>query len=253
MTYPAIALPSTTFARRAFVGLALAATAVASLVTPAWAGEAFSSAAADSLLYDFPRVEEWLAAVWTAAPTPQPKLDPAEVVKGSAVAGAATATGAPPVRLVAPQAPPAPPALQASKPQTPLAKLLQKGILDLQWPARGEITTYFGEVGDTSPRGHAGLDIAAPAGTPVLAAFEGKVVRSGWGDAYGNLVVIEHAGGYETWYGHLDTLGVSEGQVVSHGARVGTVGSTGYSTGPHLHFELRLNHELRNPMRYLAP
>ena len=121
------------------------------------------------------------------------------------------------------------------------------------WPSTGVITTHFGEVGEYSPRGHAGLDIANDAGTPILAADEGEVVKASWNeDGYGNLIVIRHPSGYETWYGHLSRIGVEKGEQVSRGEQIGRMGSTGYSTGPHLHFEVRQDGELRDPLRFLA-
>src|SRR5258708_28204231 len=76
--------------------------------------------------------------------------------------------------------------------------------LNAVWPTDGQITTYFGEVGPFSPRGHAGLDIAAPWGTPIEAADDGEVLKADWnGDGYGGLIIIGHPSGYETWYGHL--------------------------------------------------
>lgn len=121
------------------------------------------------------------------------------------------------------------------------------------WPTGGEITTYFGEVGPYSPRGHAGLDIAADSGTPILAADEGEVLKSFWNDeGYGGLIVIGHPSGYETWYGHLSRLGVEKGDHVARGELIGRMGSTGYSTGPHLHFEVRQDGELRDPLKFLS-
>jgi murein DD-endopeptidase MepM/ murein hydrolase activator NlpD len=120
-------------------------------------------------------------------------------------------------------------------------------------PAKGIITTYFGEVGGLSPRGHAGVDVAAPVGTPIFAMEDGEVLRADFGNAaYGGLIVIAHADGYETWYGHLSQLGVEPGDRVTRGAQIGGMGSTGMSTGSHLHFEVRQEGELRNPMRWLS-
>jgi murein DD-endopeptidase MepM/ murein hydrolase activator NlpD len=120
------------------------------------------------------------------------------------------------------------------------------------WPSAGSITTYFGEVASTSPRGHAGVDIGGPYGTPILAADDGEVLKAFWSDnGYGGLVIVAHPSGYETWYAHLQRLDVSKGDRVTRGEQLGQMGSTGYSTGPHLHFEVRQDGELRNPMKWL--
>lgn len=120
------------------------------------------------------------------------------------------------------------------------------------WPARGKITTYFGVVEPTAPRGHAGLDIAAPLDTPVLAAYPGKVVRSEMDEnGYGNLVVIEHDNGFQTWYAHMQRRKVKKGDLVYGGERIGDMGSTGYSTGSHVHFEVRDEGVLRDPLNFL--
>ena len=122
----------------------------------------------------------------------------------------------------------------------------------LIWPARGPITTYFGEVGPTSPRGHAGIDIAARYGSPIVAAAAGQVVLATTaGGGYGTEVIIEHGRGLRTLYAHLSQLDVTAGQGVARAQLIGLVGSTGYSTGPHLHFEVRQNGELRDPLAFL--
>ncbi|MDQ3808865.1 MAG: M23 family metallopeptidase, partial [Chloroflexota bacterium] len=120
------------------------------------------------------------------------------------------------------------------------------------WPCRGQITTYFGEASPFSPRGHSGLDIAASTGSPILAADDGQVVKAYWDqDGYGGLIIIAHPSGYETWYAHLSGIGVEAGQTVTRGARIGDMGSTGYSTGSHLHFEVRQDGEPRDPLEFL--
>ncbi|MCC7107097.1 MAG: M23 family metallopeptidase [Chloroflexi bacterium] len=120
------------------------------------------------------------------------------------------------------------------------------------WPAGGRITTYFGEVGPTSPRGHAGLDIAAPSGAPVVATDSGVVViATPSGGAYGSMVMIDHGGGVRSVYGHLSRIDVRAGERVDPGEQIGLVGSTGYSTGPHLHFEMRVGGVLRDPLSFL--
>jgi murein DD-endopeptidase MepM/ murein hydrolase activator NlpD len=88
---------------------------------------------------------------------------------------------------------------------------------------------------------HTGIDLAAPEGTPVAAAYAGKVVRSGESDVWGKYVLIEHSDGFETYYCHLNEIYASEGTVIRNGETLGVVGSTGWSTGPHLHFEVRID------------
>jgi peptidoglycan hydrolase-like protein with peptidoglycan-binding domain len=97
-------------------------------------------------------------------------------------------------------------------------------------------------------RRHDGIDFPAPMGTPIGAAGVGTVVSGGWNSGgYGNLLIIQHRLGYQTWYAHLSGFAVSAGQRVAGGSRVAYVGSTGHSTGPHLHFEVRLNGVPINP------
>ncbi|NBC29318.1 MAG: peptidoglycan DD-metalloendopeptidase family protein [Spirochaetes bacterium] len=101
------------------------------------------------------------------------------------------------------------------------------------------------------PSFHSGVDFPGPIGTPVFAAREGEVIAIGIHDVYGRFVRIRHQGGYETFYGHLDDIDVELNQRVSSGMMLGTVGNTGLSTGPHLHFEIRLNGTSRDPVRHL--
>ncbi|MFW5728047.1 MAG: LysM peptidoglycan-binding domain-containing M23 family metallopeptidase [Spirochaetota bacterium] len=98
---------------------------------------------------------------------------------------------------------------------------------------------------------HSGVDFVAPTGTPVLAAREGTTIAVGYHAVYGQYVRLRHEGGYETFYGHLDEVNVELNQQVSSGMILGTVGNTGLSTGPHLHFEIRLNGESRDPVLHL--
>lgn len=97
-------------------------------------------------------------------------------------------------------------------------------------------------------RFHAGIDIARPAGTRVIASSDGRVVQAGWASGYGLLVTIDHGRGLQTRYAHLSSLGVAPGQQVRRGDVLGSVGSTGRSTGPHLHYELRLNGQPVSPV-----
>ena len=88
-------------------------------------------------------------------------------------------------------------------------------------------------------------------GTPIRAAKAGTVILAGWNGGYGNCIVIDHGGGFSTLYGHMSRLRASEGQRVSQGDLIGDMGSTGNSTGPHLHFETRVNGNPQDPTRYL--
>lgn len=97
-------------------------------------------------------------------------------------------------------------------------------------------------------RFHAGIDIARPAGTRIIAANPGTVVQAGWAAGYGLLVTIDHGRGLQTRYAHLSSLGVVPGQEVRKGDVLGSVGSTGRSTGPHLHYEVRLNGQPVSPV-----
>lgn len=116
------------------------------------------------------------------------------------------------------------------------------------WPVNGTVTSGFGQ---RWGRLHAGIDIAAPTGTPVRAAQAGIVIFAGSQGGYGNLVLIAHGNGIVTAYAHLSAFGAGEGATVSQGQTIGRVGSTGHSTGPHLHFEVRVNGSPVNPMGYL--
>lgn len=112
------------------------------------------------------------------------------------------------------------------------------------WPARGVFTSGFGM--RRHPifrvrRMHRGQDIAAPYGTPVLAASAGRVIYTGWFGGYGKIVVIDHGGGISTLYAHLSAILTRTGLRVRQGQTIGRVGSTGYSTGPHVHFEVRIS------------
>lgn len=118
-------------------------------------------------------------------------------------------------------------------------------------PCQGRISTTFGLYRYTNenpvPGRHSGIDIAAPAGTAVLASNRGKVLRAEFIIYTGNTVVIEHGGGLKTCYYHMDSLEVEEGETVERGQMIGKVGSTGYSTGAHLHFEVKLGPSSLDP------
>jgi murein DD-endopeptidase MepM/ murein hydrolase activator NlpD len=116
------------------------------------------------------------------------------------------------------------------------------------WPARGQLTSRFGW---RRWRHHDGIDIAAPYGSPIYAARPGRVVFAGWYYAYGRAVIIEHGDGVQTLYGHASKLLVGTGETVSQGQLIARVGTSGRSTGPHLHFEVRHNGRPVNPLRYM--
>lgn len=127
---------------------------------------------------------------------------------------------------------------------------------EMLWPCPGQyrVTSNFGGRADPITgvwSSHGGTDIAAPYGTPIVAANSGVVIFSGWHYSYGNYVIIDHGGGIATLYGHSSKLLVGKGQAVSRGDRIALVGSTGYSTGNHLHFEVRINGVRTQPMDYL--
>jgi murein DD-endopeptidase MepM/ murein hydrolase activator NlpD len=119
------------------------------------------------------------------------------------------------------------------------------------WPVRGYITSPYGYRSSPFPPGHrqfhTGLDIGSPMGTPVRAAMSGRVSSTGYNDVSGNYVVISHHSGYRTLYGHLNVIRVKSGAYVKTGDRIGDVGSTGLSTGPHLHFTVYKNGLTVNP------
>jgi len=112
------------------------------------------------------------------------------------------------------------------------------------WPCNGVITQYFHP-------GHLAIDIGNVEGTPIYAADAGTVTLTSWYDGLGNTVRIDHGNGYVTWYGHLRAFSVSNGQRVNRGQQIGEMGSTGKSTGPHVHFVIQYYGGAVNPIRYL--
>jgi murein DD-endopeptidase MepM/ murein hydrolase activator NlpD len=123
------------------------------------------------------------------------------------------------------------------------------------WPVQGRITSYFGRrnLGMGTASFHRAIDIAAPTGTPIAAARSGTVTYAGWSNrGYGNLVKIQHSNGDETWYAHQSEIYVTVGQSVKQSDIIGLVGSTGLSTGPHLHFELHEAGQAVDPLAYLS-
>ncbi|NLM58828.1 MAG: M23 family metallopeptidase [Clostridium sp.] len=122
------------------------------------------------------------------------------------------------------------------------------------WPTAGEISSEFGTRSDPfnyTEKQHSGLDIAADYGSNIKASASGKVIFSGYYGNYGNCVIISHGYGLTTLYGHCSQLSVKEGQSVKKGDVIAKVGSSGRSTGPHLHFEVRINDVPTNPLEYL--
>ena len=121
-------------------------------------------------------------------------------------------------------------------------------------PVRGLLNSGFGERADPftgSPAFHTGLDISTRWREPVLATAAGTVSRAGWSSDYGNVVEIDHPAGFRTVYGHLDVILTHDGETVQRGDRIGLVGSTGRSTGPHLHYEVRRADHAVNPLEYI--
>lgn len=135
------------------------------------------------------------------------------------------------------------------------AVLRERGYTPTIWPVEGKLEGGFG--GRRNPFGgggyefHSGQDIEAEWGAPVIAGASGRVEFVGWQNGYGQLVVVNHGGGLTTRYGHLSHIDVEANQTVSRGQLLGKVGSTGRSTGPHLHYEVRINDQPVNPMQYL--
>lgn len=123
------------------------------------------------------------------------------------------------------------------------------------WPAEGPITSRYGlriSPIDGQPRLHAGIDLGIPAGSPIVASKTGWVTRAGFDTVYGHVVVIDHGGGYTTLYAHNTRLEVREGQRVQQGEVIALSGSSGWSTGPHLHFEIRLEGTPYDPLLFLG-
>lgn len=118
-------------------------------------------------------------------------------------------------------------------------------------PVSGTITSRFGASSSMRKSSHTGLDIATSTGTPIVAAAAGTVTFSGYKGSYGNMIVISHGNGVQTYYGHCSKLYVSAGTTVSQGQTIAAVGSTGNSTGPHLHLEVRINGVAYNPQNYV--
>lgn len=124
----------------------------------------------------------------------------------------------------------------------------KKGTGTFSYPARGSLTSRYGQ---RWGRRHTGIDIGAPYGAPVRASDGGVVIWVGYDGGYGKLIKIDHGANFVSYYGHLSKYNVKVGQKVYKGEKIGAVGSTGNSTGPHLHFEIRKNGVSKNPLTYL--
>lgn len=140
--------------------------------------------------------------------------------------------------------------LPGIKPRRRDDELASRGLgpLYLSWPARGWITSRFGP---RWGRQHEGVDIAASWGSRVTAAAPGRVEYTGWYAGYGRLIIVDHGRGIKTWYGHNSRFLVKPGQPVERGDLIAYSGSSGQSTGPHLHFEVRVNGRPQNPLALL--
>ncbi len=130
-------------------------------------------------------------------------------------------------------------------------------FLPTQWAHLGKINNEFGfrrnPFGGRSYEFHPGMDIDGERGEEVHAPANGTVIKAGWTGGYGNMVEIDHGNGLTTRYGHMSKLIASVGDTLKRGDLIGLIGSTGRSTGPHLHFELRLNEKSINPRHFLVP
>ena len=192
-----------------------------------------------------------------ADPTPAPRVQPAPTSTARPVSAAAAAptpsatpvrpapTAAPVEARAAPRTPTSPPASAPATAAVHAASLNVPGG-PLSWPLGGAITQRFGE------NGHSGLDIAGPIGAPVKSAAPGTVVVAAkLSTGYGWRIMIDHGGGYSSLYAHLSAFSVAEGDRVARGQVIGAVGATGIATGPHLHFEMRVNGQPNDPLKFL--
>ncbi|WAC61074.1 M23 family metallopeptidase [Brevundimonas sp. SL130] len=166
----------------------------------------------------------------------------------AAAAAPAVTRETPPASSAAPVAPPVKAEVEAAGP------VMRQ--IEFSAPVRGyAINSPFGLrklAIEARARAHKGVDIAAPLGTSVFTAAEGRIVHTGYdAGGYGHFIEVRHPNGLSTIYGHLSRIDVASGDAVAHGQRIGLVGSTGYSTGPHLHFEVRRGDGQVNPTKVL--
>ncbi|MFJ5696787.1 M23 family metallopeptidase [Arthrobacter sp. NPDC093139] len=183
---------------------------------------------------------------------PQVKSSPAAKAARKAAPKAARKAASKPVRKPALKAAPkpvrklAPKPARASAPSAGLRAPLASTIVTSPYGHR--VNPLTGAIGEL----HTGLDFAGACGTPVLAAARGKVTEAGWSPyGGGNRIVVDHGKGLKTTYNHLASIGVSKGQTLAQGGRIAAVGTTGSSTGCHLHFEVMVNNRTVNPASYL--
>lgn len=123
------------------------------------------------------------------------------------------------------------------------------------WPTKGWLSSRFGyRISPFTQRKemHKGLDISTRLNTPIIAPADGIVIRTGWNGSFGKMISIRHGNGYITKYAHLNKIIVKKGQTVKRGDKIGQVGQTGRSTGPHLHYEIHLKGVPVNPLRYIV-
>ena len=179
-----------------------------------------------------------------ATPSATPRL------RLAAVSNTTTSTTAGPTAAAAPApAPVAPAAVPAASPPVAVALAAVSNPNALIWPAHGPIWSPFGRRGREF---HTGTDIGAPNRSVIVAAQAGTVIFAGWESGYGQEIRIDHGGGIVTVYAHDSSMLVRVGQHVVQGQPIGTVGSTGRVTAPHLHFEVRVNGAPRDPMAWLS-
>jgi murein DD-endopeptidase MepM/ murein hydrolase activator NlpD len=127
-------------------------------------------------------------------------------------------------------------------------KIAEVRPFSLSWPVNGKVYSKFGP---RRGRFHAGIDISAPRGTPIHAAAAGTVVRAAWRSGYGKTILLDHHNGTMTRYSHCDTMLCKAGDTVAAGQKIATVGRTGRTTGPHLHFEVIINGKHQDPEKHL--
>lgn len=138
---------------------------------------------------------------------------------------------------------------RTSVPSAPSAPS-RSSAFSLSWPIEGKLFSRFGP---RRGRFHTGVDISAPRGTPIHAAAAGKVVRAAWRGGFGRSILIDHGNGVMTRYAHCDTMLCKAGDTIAAGQKIGTVGRSGRTTGPHLHFEVVINGKHQDPEKHLPP